>query len=176
MPAKIRPVKLKLRLDSSLEGGGGWHTVTVSGDIGRKFPSDGRSRRVVCTINNSESIQAALMPFAGDFFIMINKGVRSRLGVVPGDVLDIRLETDTSKYGFPMPEEFEEVLRQDDEGDKLFHALTPGKQRSLIYTVSSAKDIDRRIHTAITILEHLKDNDGKVDNKKLQSDLKRPML
>jgi uncharacterized protein YdeI (YjbR/CyaY-like superfamily) len=75
-----------------------------------------------------------------------------------------------------MPAEFNEVLKQDREGNKLFHALTAGKQRSLLYLVGKVKNIDRRIHTALVVVEHLKKNEGRIDGNTLYSELKRPLL
>jgi uncharacterized protein YdeI (YjbR/CyaY-like superfamily) len=74
-----------------------------------------------------------------------------------------------------MPPEVKEVLKQDPEGNKLFHKLTPGKQRSMLYWLSRTKDIDRRIHETLIFVEHLKTNDGKIDGKKLQQEMKRPI-
>ena len=170
-----KPVKFTAALEASAEAAG-WHYITVSREIGERFQTDGRTRRVVCTLNGKLSIQCALMPSGGNFFILVSKKVRSAVGISAGDTVKLSLVPDTSKYGFPMPEEFAEVLAQDTDGDKLFHALTPGKQRSLIFTVSSGKDVDRRIHRALIILEPLKHNDGKVVDKKLQHELKRPLL
>jgi hypothetical protein len=170
-----KPTKFTTELISSADSTG-WHFIAVTGEVGRKFESDGKSRRVVCTLNGKERFQCALMPSRGDFVILVNKKIRTSLGVAAGNVLKVTLEKDTSKYGLEMPEEFEEVLNQDPEGDKLFHALTPGKQRSLIYAVSSVKDVDKRIHRALIMIEHLKDNEGKIDNKKLYYELQRPLM
>ena len=174
MARSAKHVKLIAILESS-EHAAGWHFVKVPRVIGERFPSDGRSRRVVCTLNESETIQCALMPSGGDFLILVNKRVRTALGVLSGDKLELSLSPDTSRYGLPMPEEFEEVLKQDAEGDKLFHALTPGRQRSLIFLVTSGKDVDKRIHKALLIVEHLKENDGRIDSVKLYRE-KRPLV
>lgn len=116
------------------------------------------------------------MPNKGEFVISINKAIREKLKIDDGDTVDVELVADTSKYGLPMPEELAEVLRQDAEGKTLFHQLTPGKRRSLIYIVSNAKGIDRRIRAALVVLEHLKDNEGKVLGDQLHEQLKRPVL
>ena len=175
MAPPSKPVKFTAVLEASAEAAG-WHFIPVSREIGERFPSDGRSRRVVCTINAKETIQCALMPGGDRFVILVNKRVRNSLGIVAGDTVKLSLVADTSRYGLPMPEEFSEVLAQDADGEKLFHALTPGKQRSLIFAVSSGKDVDRRIHRALIVLEHLKDNDGKIENKKLYHELQRPLM
>ena len=175
MARSPKPVKFTSALEASAEAAG-WHFIPVSREIGERFPSDGKSRRVVCTLNGKETIQCALMPGGERFVILVNKRVRNSLGIVAGDTLKLSIVADESKYGLPMPEEFAEVLAQDPVGDRLFHALTPGKQRSLIFAVTSGKDVDRRIHRALIILDHLKDNDGKIIDKKLQHELQRPLM
>jgi len=176
MAKAVKAVKFSAVLDSS-DNGSGWHFVRVSREIGERFPAtDGKSRRVVCTLNGKEQFQCALMPSGGEFYIMVNKEIRTRLKIYSGNSVDVALKLDDSKYGMAMPEELQEVMRQDPEGNKLFHALTPGKQRSLIWQVGKGKDVDLRIHRALIIMEHLKDNDGKVDGEKLYHEMKRPLF
>jgi uncharacterized protein YdeI (YjbR/CyaY-like superfamily) len=73
----------------------------------------------------------------------------------------------------PMPEELEELLLQDPEGDMYFHELTPGKQRNLIYMVSKPKGVDTRIKKALVIVQHLKEVKGQLDFKMLNEAYKR---
>ena len=85
----------------------------------------------------------------GEFTIGVSKPIREKLGLNEGDTVSIRLDPDTSKYGVPMPEDFAEVLRQDPDGDRLFHALTAGMQRILIYMIGQGvKNLDRRSTSA----------------------------
>jgi hypothetical protein len=116
------------------------------------------------------------MPYQGEFFILVNKQKRTKLRIEPGDTVAVELVRDESQNGLPMPEELREVLNQDPDGDRHFHALTPGKQRSLIYHVSNIKDIDRRIHACLIVVEHIKRNEGKIDGERLYEELKRPAL
>ena len=137
----------------------------------------GNVRRVVCTVNDQLSFQCSLMPNGkGAYYISVNKENRTKLDIIPGDRISVRLDRDTSKYGLPMPEELQAVLDQDPMGDRLFHALTNGKQRTILYYVSKQKNIDRRIEAALIIMEHLKNNEGKIDYRKLHEELKRPNL
>lgn len=145
-------------------------------EIVAKFGFEGKFKRVVCTINGGEGFQCALLPSGDMFYIIVNKKKRDALGIVAGDIVDVLLIKDESKYGLPMPEEFEEVLKQDLDGDRLFHALTAGKQRSILYLISKAKNIDLRIHYALLVVEHLKANDGKIIDQKLYEELKRPVF
>lgn len=154
----------------------GWHFLEIPAKTAEKFEKKNGSRRVVCTINGELSFQCALLPWGEIFTIIVNKEKRDKLGIVAGQKVDVLLEEDVSKYGLPMPPEFKEVLKQDREGNKLFHALTAGKQRSILYWISKVKDIGKRIHTALVFLEHLKKNEGKINSETLQEDLKRPMF
>ncbi|HXF42423.1 MAG TPA: DUF1905 domain-containing protein [Pyrinomonadaceae bacterium] len=153
----------------------GWHYIPVSKKIADRFKLPANNRRVVCTINDRVTFHCALMPNLGNFFVMVNKKIRNELGLEVGDQLKVKLSKDNSKYGMPISKEFVEVLRQDKAGSKMFHKLTPGKQRSLIYMVGKIKDIDRRIFAALTILKHLQENEGKIDYPKLMDELKRPI-
>ncbi len=172
----MKPVKFKTILTRSPGYESGWHFIPVEAKIGEMFDKKDGSRRVVCTINGSESFQCALLPSNGDFVIVVNRVKRTSLRIVDGDEIEVVLAKDESRYGLPMPEELREVLNQDPDGDELFHSLTPGKQRSILYFIGKVKDIDKRIHTALIFVEHLKRNDGKIDSGRLQKELKRPVI
>jgi hypothetical protein len=176
MPRESPAISITLKCILESPQGDGWHFIPVPKKTGEKFPSDGKSRRVICTINETESFHCALMPGGERFVIMVNKRIRTALQIKHGSKISVELKADTSQYGMPMPEEFAEVLKQDPDGNKFFHKLTPGKQRSLIYTVLNAKDVDRRIHTALIILEHLNENDGRIDQDALHQELRRPLI
>lgn len=171
----------RLRLTAVLtrpENHFGWHFLRFDEKsvAALKF-EDKKSRRVVCTINGSHTFQCALLPWTkGGFCIVVNKRIREKLGISHGDRVKVELAKDESKYGLPMPKEFREVLRQDPEGNKLFHKLTPGKQRSILWWLGKIKDVDKRIHTALIFIEHLKNNDGKIIHDRLTEELKRPQF
>ena len=172
---KDKPLKIKAELmKSPFESG--WHFLLIEAKHGEKFEKQNGSRRVVCTINGTLSFQCALQPWDGNFTILVNKSKREKLGIIAGDKVIVELAKDESKYGLPMPAELKEVLKQDREGDKLFHKLTAGKQRSILYWVGQVKDIDKRIHTALVFIEHLKKNEGKIVPDELTSELKRPLF
>jgi bifunctional DNA-binding transcriptional regulator/antitoxin component of YhaV-PrlF toxin-antitoxin module len=154
----------------------GWHYIPVSWKVGEKFPKSGGTRRVICTINGIETFPCALIPYDGEFTVVVNKERRKRLGIVAGDKLKVEIAADESEYGMPMPEELQEVLDQDPEGYDAFRILTPGKRRSMMYFIGKIKDIDRRIHTALIFVEHIKRNQGKIMPDELTAELKRPLI
>ncbi|MBL7776229.1 MAG: DUF1905 domain-containing protein [Saprospiraceae bacterium] len=150
----------------------GFH-IAVPDAISQVFVAR-NAKRVVCTLNEQVEFQCALMPRGdGSYFININKKLRDQLRLKLGSPVHVGLLEDASEYGLPMPEEFSEVLKQDTEGDALFHALTPGKQRTLLYIAGSVKSPDLRIERALIVLDHLRKNDGKIDFKMLNADLKK---
>jgi hypothetical protein len=150
-----------------------WHSfITVPEKFAQPF-IDETGRRVICTLNETESFHAALMHSGqGDYFINVNAVLRKKLKLREGDEVLVRLEKDTSEYGLPMPEEFKELLTQDPEGNKLFHAHTPGKQRTLLYIIAKPKDPALRIRNGIAVLEHLKRNNGAINYKQLNTDIR----
>lgn len=138
-----------------------------------KYFLDQGDKRVICTLNGVYQFQCAIMP-AGDgvFFININKKIRDLLHLKEGNKVEVHLEKDESEFGLPFPEELKEVLAQDKEGSRLFHALTPGRQRNIIYAASQVKNPDGRIQRSLIMIEHLKQNGGKIDFKKLNQELR----
>ena len=171
MSNSAKPVQLKATLTKSESG---WYFLRFPTKVGLRFQTDPRTRRVVCTLNDRHTFQCALLPNKHEFCIVVNKAIRDKLGLDEGSVVNVKLEPDTSKYGAQMPAELREVLKQDRQGSRRFHALTSGKQRSLIYMIGGVKDIDRRIHIALIVLKHLEENDGKIVDAKLYEETKRP--
>lgn len=146
--------------------------VVVPADVGMRFV-EGDNRRVVCTLEGKLRFQCALMPRGdGEWFININKKIRDKLGLVYGQLVTVSLEKDTSEYGLPVPEELHELLQQDEEGHELFHALTPGKQRNLIYINGQVKSPELRMRRALVIVNHLKVHKGVINFKALNEELK----
>jgi hypothetical protein len=137
--------------------------------------TDGDSRRVVCTLNNSAEYQCAILFYGnGVPVISVNKQLRETLELNFGDEVRVALKRDASKYGLPMPDELKELFRQDKEGQLLFHALTPGRQRTLLYIIGKARKPEKRVADATTIVAHLKANKGSINYKQLNALLKAP--
>jgi hypothetical protein len=156
------------KFDSKLWG----HHIEVPAAVAQIFVIQG-SRRIVCTLNSAFEFQAALMPKGdGMYFININKSIRDKLALKVGSPVVASLARDESDYGLPMPEELAELLSMDEAGNRHFHNLTPGKQRSLLYIAGSPKHSDIRIRRSIDIVDHLKATGGKLNFRQLYDALK----
>lgn len=127
-------------------------------------------RRVVCRLNDVHEFQCALMPKGdGSYFININKAVRDKLQLKEGAAVEAALRKDESEYGLPMPDELAELLDQDEAAHHYFHALSAGKQRSLLHLIGLPKSSDTRLRRALAVTEFLKANQGKFDFKAFNS-------
>jgi hypothetical protein len=154
--------KLKSKLEVT-DSDPPWHILRFPKAKVAHFGFKGNLRRVVCTLNGVETFNCSLFPSKGDYFITLNKKLRDKLGLDVGGTATIELTKDESKYGMPMPQEFAEVLRQDNEARGLFDALSPGNQRLMLKLIMSVKDIDKRIIRSLTGIELLKRSDGVFD-------------
>ena len=131
------------------------------------------TKRVMCSLNNEKAFHAGFMPDGkGNWFIKLNKEKMKIYKLELGQEVDVSLSKDNSKYGMALPEEFEELLYQDPEGEKYFDALSPGKRRSLIYMVDQVKSSDIRLRRALVILQFLKQNQGELDYRQLNEAIK----
>lgn len=140
--------------------------IKVPDDIAESF-IEGKDKRVVCQLNGKHSYQAAIMRMQDAYFILVNKQVRTKLKLEPGDLLHVSLTKDSSEYGLEMPDAFQTLLDQDPEAQKVFDSLSPGKKRGMIFIVSSVKNVDSRIKRAMAIAEHLKESGGELDYKRI---------
>jgi len=132
------------------------------------------SRRVFCSLNGEPEYQCALLPVGNaTYVISVNRNLLKALRLSVGQKVTVGLRKDESQYGLPMPEEFAELLRQDKEGDRLIHALTPAKLRTLLYIAGRGKDADQRIERSIIIVRHLKENAGKINYRQLGEMLRK---
>lgn len=155
------------RFDSRLWG----YHFPVPTAIANNF-IEGQNKRVICDVNGRHKIQCALMSGKEGFFILINKALVKKLGLVLNENVQLTLEKDHSEFGHEVPFSFEALLEQDLEGKHYFYQLTIGKQRTLIYLVSKVKNIDSQINKGMAILDHLKMVKGALDFKMLNQTIK----
>ena len=146
--------------------------MAIPKDIGDHF-IEGEDRRVICTINNFSPIYSALMPKGEVYSIYVKKEFMKKHGLEEGDEVNVTLEKDTSEYGIPVPDSFQELLHQDTEGSMYFHELTKGKQRTLIHIVGKVKNVDSQLAKGLAIMHHLKEAQGILDFKRLNELIKQ---
>ena len=99
---------------------------------------------------------AAIQKRNGLHYMMFGKRYQKELGIFPNDYFQLQLFEDDSKYGVEMPEELDAVLLSDYDAFQIFEALTPGKQRGIIYMIIRYKNSQTRIDKSILLCENLK--------------------
>lgn len=113
--------------------------------------------RLHCTVNQALTFQCGLMALGeGKAYISISKKRMQQLGLALHDTATVALEKDDSAYGTDMPEELNELLHQDEEGNRRFQLLKPSVQRYVLNHVSAVKSPQLRVDRAITLIENLK--------------------
>ncbi|WP_461533266.1 DUF1905 domain-containing protein [Sinomicrobium sp.] len=150
------------------------YVIPVPAEIAKTLS---HSKRLICHFGQGIKKHSSLMPAGdGSFFILLNKKEMTQLKARVGDAISVELKEDLSDYGTPMDEAFQAVLNSDEEGSRLFEALTPGKKRTLIQIVAKIKNEALKIHRSIIILDHLKMTSGKVDYKLLHRQFREQKL
>ena len=113
--------------------------------------------RLICTVSGKIKFQCGLLALGeGKAYISISKKRMQELEVKLHDTVAVTLEKDESQYGTQVPAEMEELLQQDEEGNRRFQLLKPSVQRYVLNHVSAVKSPQLRIDRAITLVENLK--------------------
>jgi antitoxin component of MazEF toxin-antitoxin module len=149
------------RLDDGLRH----HYVPIPNDIVDTIKGQG-ARRVLATINGTEIRRALNSRVGGPTFLILGQPLLKELKLHVGDTVKVSLRIDVDPERVDLAEELQAVLDTDEEAAALFHAMTPGKRRSLELYVSTAKSVDSRIKRALDLAEKLK-------SRTLYSDRKR---
>ena len=154
--------------DSSLM----WNTrIVLSEEIVEAFKDT--DKRLICKINGSKDHHCAIMSNGdGTYYIMMNKDFLKTNKINIDEELEIKIKKDNSKYGMAVPDFFEELCFQDPEADKFFHALTAGKQRTLLHIVSKLKSEQKQLEKLMIIFDYLKSVNGNLDFKELNEAFK----
>ena len=138
------------------------HYLEIDKHLLKEFWSEGDSgsvfnQRFIITVNKTTTWHGGTMALGNNkAYIAISKTRMKEVNAQLDDIVTVELVKDYSKYGFIVPEEFEEVLRQDSDANFLFNSLPLGVQRAVIYIVIQLKTSDKRIEKSIFLLENLK--------------------
>lgn len=133
----------------------GMHYLEVPQDVVQALGT--LNIRLICTVSDQLKFQCGLMALGeGRAYISISKKRMQQLGVELHSEVTVTLEKDDSQYGTEVPAEMEELLQQDEEGNRRFLMLKPGMQRYMLNHVSAVKSPQLRVDRAITLIENLK--------------------
>jgi len=122
------------------------------------FIEKGHKRAEIIATSHKKQLtfHGALRKRNGAYQLMFSKQKQKELNLLPGDIFQLQLLEDTTKYGVEMPEELEAVFESDPEAFSIFKSFTDGKKRSLIYYIKRIKNIQTRVDKALLISENIK--------------------
>ena len=164
-------MKFESKLDKANSDIYHWY-FSVPNDIAESL-IEGIDRRVITKVNGEVKYHCAIHADGEDGYrIMLNRERCKKLGLVRGETIQVELEKDRSEYGVVMSEELREVLDQNPDADKIFHSLTKGRQRTLIYWSDNVKSSDIKIRRALVMSQHIINQKGQPDFKLLNIEMK----
>ena len=146
-----------MKIEYKLEKfGSGMHYIMVDKEIVDTFKNIG-DKRALCRLNDQIEFHCAFMPKKeGGHFVNIGATICKKLKIKEGSTVKATFAADKTEYQFEMPEELNEVLNLDVDANNIFHSLTEGNQRGLIYLVTQVKSSDKKIERALKIADRLK--------------------
>ena len=107
------------------------------------------------TINGIEFSLAIQHIKNGAYYFSINNELRKKAKLTEDKVATVKFVVVDNDI-VEIPEEFLEVLSQDEKAMELFNAFTIGKQRSLCIYVRGAKSVESRIKRSLELAEKIK--------------------
>ncbi len=134
---------------------GGYYYITIPAEVVNSFENK-RNTRFLCSIDHKLTFSCGLNHLGdGNFFIILGTKNLVSIGKNLGDSITFDISEDPNPLGVEMPEVLEALLEQDEELKKIFEGLTMGKKRSVIYSISRIKDIDKQIQNAIKAIHEV---------------------
>ena len=135
------------------------HHIELPSESVAPFIEKNMKRVKVTATFQSKTIEfhaALIKHHSGVYRMSFSAAKQKELGVFANDFFRVHLFEDTSKYGVEMSEELNAVLLSDYDAYQIFEALTPGRQRSIIYAIARYKTSQTRIDNALILTENLK--------------------
>ena len=113
-------------------------------------------KRVVGAVNGHPFRRALQRRAGGERLLVFGQDYLRTCGATFGDVVTVELGPDPAPDRLDLGEAFEAVLAGDAAAAERFYALTPGRQRSLAYYVTSAKRPETREARALDLARKLR--------------------
>ena len=137
------------------EGSMPYHYAPVPTDIAEALIECG-SKRVLATVNGHTENRGIQNTADGEHYLVIGLAILKKMNARPGDVVIFSLQTDPNPDQIEIPEAFELVLQDEPEAANRFHAMTPGKKRSICMYVAQAKRSETKIKRSLEMATKLK--------------------
>ena len=131
------------------------HIIIVPDEVAVLFANEKGPTRILCSIRDDSEFPCALIPRNNKQVIIASKQMIKKYKLILGSAFKIAIRIDPNN-GLELPEEFSEVLVQDDFANEAFTSLNDGGKRGYIYYIRQGKSIETRIKRSLDIAEKLK--------------------
>lgn len=131
------------------------HIMIVPDEVALIFAKEKGSTRILCSICGDTEFPCALIPRNNKHVMIASKQLLKKHKLSIGSTFKIIIRLDPSN-GLELPEEFAEVLAQDEFAYEAYTALNDGGKRGYIYYIRQGKSIETRIKRSFEIAEKLK--------------------
>jgi hypothetical protein len=132
-----------------------FHYLPLPADVADALQAEG-VRRLHVTLNGHACTRAVQGRRDGERFLVLGQALLRDVGAAYGDPVEVVLRPDPDPDRVEVGEELEAVLGQDEEAAARFYGMTPGRQRSYAYYVTSAKRTETRIKRALELAHKLR--------------------
>lgn len=129
--------------------------INVATGTAKKLLASG-DKRWICQIGEHRFHCAILNNKEKGYYVYLDTGWVRKQQLKTGMMIKASFTKDDTKHQFMVPEEWTEVMNTDVAAAAVFHQLSPGNQRSLLYLVNQPKSSDKKIERALKIAARLK--------------------
>lgn len=140
------------------------HVIIVPDEIAKQFITAKGSVRILCRIGDKPEFPCALVPRHMQYVVIASLKLIKENNLLIGTAFKMSIRHDPGN-GLDLPEEFSEVLAQDEFAYEAFMALKDGAKRGYLYYIRQAKSIETRIKRSFEIAEKLKERHGGMGNR-----------
>ena len=131
------------------------HVIIIPDELALVFAKEKGPTRILCSISDDSEFPCALIPRNNKQVIIASKQLIKKYTLILGSAFKIAIRIDPAN-GLELPEEFSEVLIQDDFAHEAFNDLNDGGKRGYIYYIRQGKSIETRIKRSLDIAKKLK--------------------
>ena len=147
----MQPSVFRTTLTRRTMGEADFTVAYVPEDITTTLLAGPSGTRVLASYNGGAIDQTRLLSAGADgdgYYLLLSVDKQAAYSLREGDAVEVQLLPDESDYGMPVPEEWGAMLDADPALSDAFAALTPGRQRRILYVVGKPKGAATRARKA----------------------------
>ncbi|MES2387381.1 MAG: YdeI/OmpD-associated family protein [Bacteroidota bacterium] len=132
-----------------------YYIIPVPEEVHLAFKEQGISR-TVGEVGGVPFRLALISDGEGGSYIITAMALLKKSHTANGDTVSVTIRPDPEPDNYEIPEEFLEVMAQDEQASKIWFSQPLGRQRSIMSYVVTGKSVDTRIKRSLMIAERMK--------------------